>query len=106
MSFKRYDSHKHKRLSESWRRPKGRQNKLRKHIKAKGPRVSIGHRSPKRTRNRHPCGLKEKLVYNVEDLETDEPVVIRVASKVGMKKRIEIESKAEELGLKVLNPIK
>jgi len=46
------------------------------------------------------------LVYNVKDLENVNPErqAIRIASCVGMKKRLQIEEKAKELGIKILNP--
>ena len=89
-----------------WRRPKGSQSKLRKRMKGKGAVVSIGYGSPKEVRGLHPCGLKEVLVHNPKELEKVDPEreVVRISSRVGKKKRIEIIKKAEELKIKVLNP--
>ena len=57
-------------------------------------------------RGLHPSGYEEVLVYNVKDLEKvdKERQAIRIASCVGMKKRLAIEEKARELGIKILNP--
>ena len=105
-SFRRYDSHKKKKVSESWRRPRGLQNKLRRHVAAKGGWVKSGYGSPKTVRGLHPCGLEEVLVCNLKDVEGIDPELqaVRISGTVGAKKRIDIKEKAKELGLKVLNP--
>jgi large subunit ribosomal protein L32e len=101
--FNFHDSHKKKRLATSWRKPRGLHNKLRQQIAAKGKLVRPGFGSPKAVKAYHPCGLPEKLVNNVAELSGAEGYAVRIASAVGKKKRIEIEAKAAEFGLKVLN---
>lgn len=44
------------------------------------------------------------MVNNVAELQKAQGSVVRIASAVGMKKRMEIQAKAAEAGLKVLNP--
>ena len=89
-----------------WRKPKGSQSKLRKKIKFKGKMPSKGYRAPKNLRYLHPSGYKEILVHGVKDLEKVNPEkeAIRIAAKVGKKKRQAIIKKAEELKIKILNP--
>ncbi len=67
---------------------------------------SIGYRSPSKLRNLHPSGLKEVLVYNVHQLEGLHPKfkAVRIARRVGDRKRLDILDRADELGLHVLNP--
>ncbi len=101
--FNFHDSHKKKRLPTSWRKPRGLHNKLRQQIAAKGKLVRPGFGSPKAVRGFHPCGLPEMLVNNVADLNMAKGYAVRIASAVGMKKRQEIQAKAAEMGLKVLN---
>ena len=101
--FNFHDSHKKKRLATSWRKPRGLHNKLRQQIAAKGKLVRPGFGSPKAVRGYHPCGLPEMLVYNPADLEKAEGYAVRIASAVGKKKRLEIQAKAAQAGLKVLN---
>ncbi|HOV81701.1 MAG TPA: 50S ribosomal protein L32e [Methanothrix sp.] len=103
--FNFHDSHKKKRLGTSWRKPRGLHNKLRQQIAAKGKLVRPGFGSPRAVRGFHPCGLPEILVNNVAELSRAEGRAVRIASAVGRKKRLEIEAKAAEAGLKVLNPI-
>ncbi len=93
-----------KRLKECWRKPKGIDSKKRIERKDKGPVVKIGYRTPKNLRYLHPSGYPEVLVYNPSELEGLSEVVIRIARTVGRRKRELILKRAEELGLKVVNP--
>lgn len=102
--FNFHDSHKKKRLGTSWRKPRGLHNKLRQQIAAKGKLVRPGFGSPRAVRGFHPCGLPEMLVNNLAELSRAQGFAVRIASAVGRKKRLEIEAKAEQTGLKVLNP--
>ncbi|OYV07665.1 MAG: large subunit ribosomal protein L32e [Methanosaeta sp. ASP1-2] len=102
--FNFHDSHKKKRLGTSWRKPRGLHNKLRQQIAAKGKLVRPGFGSPRAVRGFHPCGLPEMLVNNLAELSRAQGFAVRIASAVGRKKRLEIEAKAEQSGLKVLNP--
>ncbi len=92
----------------TWRRPRGKRANKRLKLKEAGPVPSIGYRQPKEVRGLHPSGYKEILVYNPKDLEKINPEkeAARIASCVGLKKRIEIMRKAKELGIKVLNPLR
>lgn len=107
-AFRRHDSHKKKRVGESWRRPRGLHNKLRSGIAAKGALVQIGYRSPNEVRGLHPSGYEEVLVHRPSDVEKVDATIqaIRVSGKVGIKKRLDIEERAEELGVKILNPMR
>ncbi len=104
--FVRQESWRYVRVKESWRRPRGIDSKMRLQKKGWPPVVKIGYRQPKAIRGLHPCGLKEVLVYRPEDLEGLDPskVVVRIAHTVSIRKRVAILDRAEELGLKVLNP--
>ncbi|AGK60147.1 LSU ribosomal protein L32E [Archaeoglobus sulfaticallidus PM70-1] len=104
--FRRYESHKKLRLRrKSWRRPRGMDNKMRLRIAGKKP-VMVGFASPAEVRGYHPSGYIEVLVHNPKELENvdAETQAIRIASCVGLKKRLMIEDKAKELGIKILNP--
>ncbi|MDQ1371898.1 MAG: ribosomal protein L32e [Candidatus Thermoplasmatota archaeon] len=104
--FLRQEWHTRKRLQGAkWRRPRGMHSKMRQHYAYRRNVVSIGYGSPKEARYLHPSGFKEVMVHNVKDLARINPETeaARVAHKVGMKKRLEIEAKAEELKIRVLN---
>jgi large subunit ribosomal protein L32e len=104
--FQRRGVHEKKRLADVWRKPKGRHNKLRRQIKAKGPLPRPGYGSPAAVRGLHPCGLSDILVENAAMLAGLDPKTqaIRIAAGVGMKKKMEIQRRAMDAGLRVLNP--
>lgn len=104
--FKRQEWFRFKRLGEKWRKPRGRDSKMRLERSGKPPLVSIGYRSPRATRGVHPSGLREFLVNNPRDLEGVDANThaARIASGVGGKKRELIMAKAKELNIRVLNP--
>jgi large subunit ribosomal protein L32e len=104
--FQRRGIHEKQRLADVWRKPKGRHNKLRRQIKAKGPLPRPGYGSPAAVRGLHPCGLSDILVHNEGMLAPLDPRLhaVRIAAGVGMKKKIEIQKKALDAGLRVLNP--
>lgn len=104
--FQRRGIHEKQRLADVWRKPKGRHNKLRRQIKAKGPLPRPGYGSPAAVRGLHPCGLQDILVHNEGMLAPLDPRLhaVRIAAGVGMKKKIEIQKKAVDAGLRVLNP--
>ncbi|UPW01043.1 50S ribosomal protein L32e [Halorussus gelatinilyticus] len=104
--FNRQDYHKKKRTPTSWRRPRGQLSKQRRGIKGKGDTVQAGFRTPKEVRGKHPSGFEEVRVHNTDDLEgvDGDTEAVRIASKVGARKRERIEEQAEEQGIRVLNP--
>ena len=104
--FNRQDHHKKKRVPTSWRRPRGQLSKQRRGIKGKGDTVEAGFRTPTAVRGRHPSGFEEVRVHNVDDLDgvDGDTEAVRIASKVGARKRERIEEVAEDEGIRVLNP--
>jgi large subunit ribosomal protein L32e len=103
--FVRQESWRYDRLSESWRRPKGKDNKMRLQVSGVPRRVKVGYRGPKVSRGLHPSGYTDNLVFNRNDLMRLDPKkdAARMGHAVGKRKRIEIITKASELGIKVLN---
>jgi large subunit ribosomal protein L32e len=93
-------------VPESWRKPRGNLSKQRRGIKGKGAMVEAGFRSPKDARGLHPSGFEEVRAHNVDDLEgvDGDTQAVRIASKVGARKRERIEEVAEEEEIRVLNP--
>lgn len=104
--FRRQEWFRFVRLGEKWRRPRGKDSKMRLGMKGKPAMPSIGYRSPKQARGIHPCGLKEVRIENVGELEKVDAgkQAIRIASRVGRREREKILARASELGIKVLNP--
>ena len=104
-AFKRQEWFRYQKLGESWRRPKGIHSKMKRNLKRRPPVVDIGFRGPAEVRGLHPSGFEEVMVYNVEGLEGVDPKsqAIRIGGTVGTKKRIVIQDRADELGIRVLN---
>jgi ribosomal protein L32E len=92
-----------KSVKARWRKPRGTHNKKRMKFKFFGASPKIGYRNPPSMRDKHPSGMDEVLVNNVNDLENLKNVVLRIASQVGGRKRKIIEEKAKAMNLKVVN---
>jgi len=103
--FLRSESWRYSKLSESWRRPRGLDHKMRRKIKGWPPMVSTGYKGPKVARGLHPSGYWEVLVHNVKEVsEVDSKTqAARIAHTVGKKKRAQIIAEARKKKVVVLN---
>jgi large subunit ribosomal protein L32e len=78
-----------------WRRPTGRDNKMREKRRGYPAVVSIGYKQ---------SGVKERImIMNVKDLDKVGKEKTIILGKVGKKKQIEIVKKAEEKKIKIQN---
>ena len=105
-AFKRTEWFRYKRLSRSgWRAPHGMDNKQRRNYKYRSSLVRVGHGKVAAARGLHPSGFREVMVHNTVDLEIIDPETeaARVGKTVGGRKREQIYSRADELGIRVLN---
>lgn len=104
--FVRQESWRYVRVKPNWRKPRGKDSKMRLQVKGWPPLVKIGYGTPRQYRGLHPSGYKEVLVYRPEDLQGLDPEVhaVRIAGSVGLRKRLLILEEAQKLGLKILNP--
>jgi large subunit ribosomal protein L32e len=85
-----------------WRKPTGRDNKMREKRKGYPAVVSIGYRSDKIARG----SIQEKqpiLVHNIKDLLKIKKEEIAIIANVGKKKKLEIAKKAKEMKIEVHN---
>lgn len=104
--FLRHTSHKYSKLGlrrkkkQIWRRPTGRDNKMREQRRGKPALVAIGYSTNKKDRgkinNKTPIVIK-----NVHELEKIQKNQIAVLGKIGKKNKIEIAKKANELKIEV-----
>jgi large subunit ribosomal protein L32e len=103
--FKTHDSHKKKRVGDGWRRPKGRQNKMRLHRKGYARDCSTGFGSPAMAKGLSPTGLTQNIIHTLIDFECLEPSKdgIIISGPIGMKKKTELLDFAVGKGFKILN---
>src|SRR5688572_25371528 len=104
--FVRQESWRYDRLAPNWRRPKGKDNKMRKQVSGVPRLAKVGYKGPRKSRGLHPSGYNDVLIFNLKDLTKIDPKVdaVRIAHTVGNKKRIEIVTEATKLKMKILNP--
>ncbi|KAJ9665683.1 60S ribosomal protein L32 [Coniosporium apollinis] len=105
--FKRHQSDRFMRVSESWRKPKGIDNRVRRRFKGQAAMPKIGYGSNKRTRHMMPSGHKAFLVNNTRDVDLllmhNRTHAAEISHAVSSRKRIEIIARAKQLGVKVTN---
>jgi large subunit ribosomal protein L32e len=103
--FLRSEYFKAQRLGLKWRKPRGKQSKMRLCVYYRPEIVSIGYGSPALARHLHPSGFQEKLVHNTSEVEGIDPKrqAVRIAHGVGSRKRKEIIELCDRLNIRVLN---
>lgn len=89
-----------------WRKPRGKDNPMRLRLKGQPPVASSGYGTPTAIRGLHPSGLRPAVVSGVKELSSLDPSthIVYVSSSVGLRKKVEIVRKAQEMGFKVANP--
>ncbi|MFW5977507.1 MAG: eL32 family ribosomal protein, partial [Candidatus Nanoarchaeia archaeon] len=105
-SFIRHDAHKKKRISStSWRRPKGRQNKMRLAMKGYARSRSTGFSSPQKVSGLSSEGLVQRLVVTKKDFENLDAKTdgIIFSKTVGAKKKLELIEYAQKNNFTILN---
>ena len=104
-TFLREEWFRYKRIPRNWRRPDGITSKMRINLKYRPSKARVGFRGPKEVRGLHASGFEEIIIHNANELERIDPKIqaARIGGSVGTRKRIEIEKKADELEVRILN---
>jgi large subunit ribosomal protein L32e len=104
-SFRRVESWRYKRVSNSWRKSRGIDSKTRKKKKSGVKSPCVGYRTPKKIRGLHPSGYEEVRVTTIKDLNDlkKNRHAIKISSKLGSKKRIALIDYCQKRGFKILN---
>jgi large subunit ribosomal protein L32e len=111
--FLRHTAHKYSKLGlrrkkkKIWRRPTGRDNKMREQRRGHPPIVSIGYSTNKKARG-NILGKTPVVIRNVSDIQKIKKDQIALLGKIGKKNKIEIAKKAKELKIEIykFNPEK
>lgn len=93
---------KRRKKQQAWRKPKGRDNKMREKKRGYPAVVSIGYSTDKKLRGK----IEEKesvIINNIKDLEKLGKDKIGVIGKIGKKKKLEIAKIANEKKIRLYN---
>lgn len=105
--FKRFHSDRYARVGESWRKPRGIDNRVRRRFRGTIKMPSIGFRTDKRTRYLLPCGLRKFVVKNEDELNMlimhNNALCAEIAHSVSARKRKSIVARAEMLNIHITN---
>jgi large subunit ribosomal protein L32e len=103
----RFHSDRYGRLSQSWRKSRGIDNKMRRRISGTIRMPVIGYGSDKKTRYLLPCGMKKFLIRNLSDLEillmNNRKYAGEIAHSISAQTRLTIIQRAKELNVRLLN---
>lgn len=87
---------------QKWRRPKGRDNKMRLKEKGRPRTVELGYKQDNRTRGKID-GKDVHFVQNIEDMKGLHKDSVVLLGRMGARKKVEIAKIAKEKNLKVIN---
>jgi large subunit ribosomal protein L32e len=104
--FVRQESWRLVRVKERWRRPRGKNSKMRLGKRGWPKIVKIGYKKSRKGRGLHPSGLEEIIVKRPADLEkiNAKTQIVKISHTVGERNRIAIMERAQALELTVANP--
>lgn len=105
--FTRFAADLYARLPDSYRRPRGIDNRMRRQFRGNKPLVSIGYGTNTKTRFYGPNGTKKFLITNETDLEillmNNRVYSGEVAKNISARKRARIIVRARELNVTLTN---
>ena len=94
--YKRYSKiGKNRRKLQKWRGAKGRDNKIRLHMKGYPKAPTVGYKKGKI--------IRQTLIHNLSDLENAKKNTQIILAKVGAIKKLEIIKRADELKIPLSN---
>ncbi|KAF9185074.1 60S ribosomal protein L32 [Haplosporangium sp. Z 11] len=106
-TFKRHQSDRYKTVKESWRKPKGIDNRVRRRFKGQIAMPKIGYGNNKLTRHLLPSGFKKFVVANIAELNLllmhNRTFAAEIAHNVSSRNRIAIVERAQQLNIRVTN---
>ena len=108
--FIRHQSDRYVKLSRSWRKPKGIDNRVRRKFKGMYKMPNIGYGSNANTRHMMPSGFKKVLVHNLKELEVlmmqNKTYCAEIARGVSSKNRFVRQTKFKTFAPHIYHPPK
>jgi len=104
--FVRQESWRYVRLSGNWRRPRGKDSRMRLSVKGWPKTVNIGYGTPRKAKGLHPSGLRPILVSSRRDLEkagSPEGKILVFSSRLGRRMRDALAKEASSRGFVIAN---
>lgn len=106
--FTRFHAGRFMRVGNSWRRPRGIDNRMRRQFKMfVGTMPNIGYGSNKKTKHLLSNGFYKFRVTKVADIELllmhNQKYCAELASNLSVRKRLEIIKRAAQLGVRITN---
>ena len=105
--FRRFHSDRYIRPDESWRKPRGIDNRTRRRYKSTPRLVKIGYRNERKTRYTV-RGFKKFLLRDPKDIElllmNNRTHAGEISHSISAKKRVDILNRAKELNVRIINP--
>jgi large subunit ribosomal protein L32e len=87
---------------QKWRRPTGRDNKMREQRTGYPAVVAIGYKTDKKERGKME-GKEPVTINNIADLSKVKKNDVVILARTGKKKKMEIAKKAQEAGIQIQN---
>lgn len=105
--FTRHQSDRYASVKESWRCPRGIDNRVRRRFRGQRVMPGIGYGSDRRTRHMMPNGFRRILVKNATELNMllvqNRTFAAEIAHNVSARNRALIVKKAKEMDIKLTN---
>ncbi len=105
--FIRFQSDRFMRVSESWRKPRGIDGRIRRKKRGQKRLVNIGYANDVKTRHILPNGFKKLLIRNVGDLElllmNNRSFCGEIARTISVRQKAAIAKRALELNVRLTN---
>jgi len=104
-TFMVQDSHKHKKIRQRWRKPRGSDSKIRQGFRGYHRAVEHGWKSPRDVRGFHPLGLAIVMVHTIKDIDSIDTKKqgACIASAVGTKKKLQMIELLQKKKITILN---
>merc|ERR1711916_334345 len=107
LKFKRHQSDRFMRVSESWRKPKGIDSRVRRRFHGTIRMPKIGYGTDKKVRHLRPDGFLTLKIRNAAEIELllmhNRKYAAEIAHNVSVRQRKAILQRAAQLNVKVTN---